>query len=207
MKTKIQLALTTLILSTLTQTAFAEEPKNAGLFLEPALTYQQGEMKVTYPYFNDSTEKTNGFGLGLRLGFHVYDSFFVAADGRYGKLHYDSSALGGSANAETSNLGLTVGAQTPLAGVRVWGTYVLTGGLNPDAIGSTIPVDVKFNNPKGYRVGAGVYIAMVSLNLEYQELKYDSTTLEKAGPITGNSDDVKGTDKQYILSVSFPVAL
>lgn len=188
--------------------AFADDSASsnpAGLFVEPAVTYQTGEMKVTYPApFSDSTEKTNGFGLGLRVGMHVYDSLFIAADGRYARPTYDSSALGGSGSAEASNLGLTLGVQTPLAGVRVWGTYLLAGSLNPEEIRG---VDVKFNNPKGYRVGAGLYIAAISLNLEYQDSKYDSVTVEKAGPITGTFDSVKGNDKSYILSVSFPIAL
>lgn len=200
-----KLLICTFTLSCFSTFAHAEEPSPGGLFIEPAVTYQSSEMKVTYPSpFSDSTEKMHGFGLGLRLGFHVYDSLFIAADGRYARPTYESSALNGSATADMSNLGVTLGVQTPLAGIRVWGTYLLTGSLNPETING---VDVKFNNPKGYRVGAGIYIAAVSLNLEYQDSKYDSVTVEKAGPITGTFDSVKGNDKSYILSVSFPVAL
>jgi hypothetical protein len=207
MKLFQSITLGALVLAGLTPSAFADDASSqpAGLFLEPAITYQTGEMKVTYPVLNDSTEKTNGFGLGLRLGFHVWDTLFIAADGRYAKPDYQSSAMGGSATSDLTNLGATLGVQTPLAGLRVWGTYIVTGSLDPQQIGST---DVKFNNPKGYRVGAGFYVAMVSLNFEYQEVKYDSVTAEKAPIFAGaTTDSAKGNDKSYIVSVSFPIAL
>ena len=204
---KFKILLSTLALTTFATVSHAqsEDAKDrAGLFLEPSLTYLSGEMKVSYPNTNtESTEKTSGLGLGLRLGFHVFDTMFIAADGRYAKPNYESSALGGSASADLSNLGVTLGLQTPLAGVRVWGTYLVSGALDPQEIRGT---DVKFNNPKGYRLGAGLYVAMVSVNLEYQDVKYDSVTAEKWGFI-GNFDSVKGSDKSYILSVSFPIAL
>ncbi|MBC7370777.1 MAG: hypothetical protein H7326_04380 [Bdellovibrionaceae bacterium] len=202
---KLKLVLSTLVFSVLAHTANAEEAKQGGLFIEPSVTYQSGEMKVVYPnnLLSESTEKTTGLGVGLRLGFHAFDTVIIAADGRYAKPNYESSALGGSAPADMSNLGVTLGLQTPLAGVRVWGTYLVSGSLDPQDIRGT---DVKFNNPKGYRVGAGVYVAMVSVNLEYQDVKYDSITAEKWG-FVGNFNDVKGTDKSYILSVSFPIAL
>lgn len=181
------------------------EIKDGGIYLEPAITYQTGDTTVTYPGpFSDSTEKVKGLGLGVRLGMHVHETIFLAVDGRYARPNYESSALNGSADADASNLGLTLGAQTPLAGIRVWGTYILTGNLNPQEISG---VDVKFNDFKGYRVGGGLYIGSIGVNLEYQDAKYDSTTIEKAGPISGNLDSVKGSDKSYILSVSFPVSL
>lgn len=183
-------------------TAQAQELSKGGLFLEPSVTYTSGEMKTTYPVFNDSTEKTKGFGLGLRLGFHVYESVFVGADARYSMLDFDSSALNDNAEAKAYNYGVTVGAQTPVAGLRVWGTYILGGEIDPKQVGS---VDVKFKDQKGYRVGAGLYVAMVSLNLEYQDTKYD--TLESENGITGSTNSITGEDKAWIASVSFPVSL
>ena len=142
--------------------------------------------------------------MGLRIGGHVYESVFLAVDGRYSRPTYDSSALGDSATANAYNAGLTLGVQTPVAGLRVWGTYILTGSLDPEKINS---VDVKFNDLKGYRIGAGLYIASFSVNLEYQDAKYDSTTVQELGPLSGNFDSITGRDKSYILSVSFPVSL
>ena len=178
---------------------------DGGLFLEPAITYQSGKTTVSYPApFSDSSEEVKGLGLGLRLGGHVMDSLFFALDGRYSRPRYESSALGGDADASAYNAGLTLGGQTPLAGLRVWGTYILAGELNPESISN---VDVKFNDFRGYRVGVGLYVAAISLNLEYQEGKYNSTTVEDAGGFSGSSDDITGKDRSYIVSVSFPLAM
>lgn len=135
----------------------------------------------------------------------MLDTVFVALDGRYARLTYDSSALNGRADATASNLGLTAGVQTPFLGLRVWGTYIFNGELDPDSINN---VDVKFNDFKGYRVGTGFYIAVVSINLEYQHGHYDSTTVQNAGGFSGgNTNDITANDNSYIFSVSFPLAL
>lgn len=176
-----------------------------GLFLEPALTYQTGETTVSYPSpFSNSEENVEGLGLGLRVGVHASDALFLALDGRYARPTYDSSALGGRAEASVYNTGLTLGVQTPLAGLRVWGTYLFDGELNPNSIKD---IDVKFGDFEGYRVGAGVYFAVVSVNLEYQEGKYYSTTVEDARGFTGTYDSITAKDQSYILSVSFPIPL
>lgn len=194
-----------LLVSVCASFAHADELSKGGLFIEPSLTYQTGKNTVSYPApLNDSDEDVKGLGLGLRLGFHVYESVFLAADARYAMPTYDSSALGDSAESTAYNAGVTLGVQTPVAGLRVWGTYILAGELNPKDING---FDVKFNDLKGYRVGAGIYVGVVSLNLEYQDAKYDSTTIEDAGGLSGNLDDLEGHDKSYILSVSFPVSL
>lgn len=180
------------------------ELSTAGLFLEPALTYETGTATVSYPApLNDSDEDVKGFGLGLRFGFHFYESFFAAVDARYSKPTYDSSALDGSADATHYNGGVTVGAQTPYLGIRVWGTYIFAGELNPDTING---FDVKYTDLKGYRVGAGVYVSVVGLNLEYQDAKYDTATIEDPGAVAGNLDNVDAHDKSFIFSVSFPIS-
>jgi len=50
---------------------------------------------------------------------------------------------------------------------------------------------------------------MVSINLEYQSLKYDKTTLEKLGPFSVGTDlgSSKLTNNSYVVSVSFPIGL
>ena len=179
------------------------ELSKGGLFLEPSVTYTTGEMKTSYPVFNDSTEKTNGLGLGLRLGFHVYESVFIGADARYSMLNFDSSALNDKADSAGYNYGVTLGAQTPVAGLRVWGTYILGGEIDPKEINN---VDVKFKDFKGYRVGAGLYVGVVSVNLEYQDAQYDNVDYSAVG-FTGNTDSIDGKDKAWIASVSFPVSL
>ena len=172
-----------------------------GVFIEPSVTYTSGEMKTSYPIFNDSTEKTTGAGLGLRLGAHVHESIFLGADVRYSMLSMDSSALNGKADANAMNYGVTLGAQTPVAGLRVWGTYVIGGEMDPKEINN---VDVKFKEQTGYRVGVGFYVAVVSLNLEYQDTKFNK--LESESGITGTTDSITGDDKAWIAIVSFPVS-
>lgn len=185
---------------------FSEAESRGGFFVEPAVTYESGYTNLKYPApFSDSKEDVKGFGLGLRGGLHFYDILFVAVDGRYSQPRYKSSALGDSVNAKAANIGLTLGAQTPFLGVRVWGTYLMDGFLNPDKLNS---VDVKFSGTNGYRVGAGVYVAMISVNLEYQEAKYSDTIVESLGPFTvGSLNSIEANQKSYILSVSFPLAL
>ena len=52
-----------------------------GLFVEPAVTYDSSIIKVSNPGFTGGTseEKITGLGLGVRLGFHIYDIIFVGA--------------------------------------------------------------------------------------------------------------------------------
>lgn len=183
-----------------------EKADKGGLFIEPSLTYQWGDTTVSYPAPLDSSDEgVVGLGLGMRLGFHVYESLFLALDGRYAWPEYDSSAAGERVDAQAYNAAATLGLQTPLAGVRVWGSYIFAGELNPDSFDNG--VDVKFRDMRGYRVGAGLYVGTVSVNLEYQDADYDNTKLQDAGVFTGTTDSVSAEDRSYILSLSFPMAL
>ena len=193
----------------LSSVAFAQgnqnrEIKGGGLFVEPALTYETGTLNVRYPapFNTDSNENVKGYGLGLRVGGHVADIFILAADVRYSQPDYESTALNGSAQAKALNYGATVGVQTPFLGIRVWSTFILDGDLDPDKINGT---DIKYTGFNGYRIGAGLYVAVVSVNLEYQEAKYKDSIVESFG--FGSLNGVEGTQKSYVLSVSFPIAM
>ena len=195
-----------LILAVILSSSNSHAEGVAGVFVEPAVTYESGSTLIKYPApFSESKEDVKGFGLGLRGGLHFYDVLFVALDGRYSRPTYNSAALGNSVNATAANLGLTLGGQTPFLGIRVWGTYVMDGFLNPDKINS---VDIKFSGMNGYRVGAGVYFAMISVNLEYQDTKNSDVIVESLGPFTGGTlNSLEANQKSYIVSVSFPLAL
>ncbi len=177
-----------------------------GLFIEPFLTYEKGELEVDYPSpFGSSTEDIEGVGLGARLGFHVHEIIFLAVDARYSMPNYDSSMLSGDASSNSYNLGATLGVQTPVAGLRVWGTYIADGMIDPDSISN---VDIKFSKLHGYRLGAGLYVSMISLNLEYENASYDKSTVQSVGAITGGDlDNINANFETYVLSLSFPVAL
>lgn len=177
-----------------------------GIFVEPFLTYERNDIDVDFPSpLSGTSDKIDGFGLGARLGFHIHDIMFIGLDGRYSKPQYESDVLNGKGDADAYNLGATFGVQTPLAGLRVWGTYIFDGMLNPDSIDS---VNVKFSKFTGYRIGAGLYVASFSINLEYQDADYDKTTLEEVGVLSpGDADRFKAKSSGYILSVSFPIAI
>ena len=177
-----------------------------GLFIEPGVTYERGNTRTDWPLVsNDSTGESNGLGLMARLGFHVADIVFVGLDGRYSMPNFKDSSVNYSAEATQFNWGPVVGVQTPVLGIRVWGGYVAGGWLDPKASGS---FDVKLEDGQGYRVGAGLRFLMLSLNLEYQNLKYNKLNVENAGGFTfGSFDNVKPKNESWIVSVSFPFDL
>jgi hypothetical protein len=185
--------------------ALAQEGKS-GMMIEPALTYEVGYTAIRYPApFSDSTGTASGLGLGARVAFHFQEAFFLGLDLRYGFPQYTDSAVNYDSTASSVNWGPVIGMQMPNMGLRVWGALILGGDLNP--AGSNF--DVNFQGAKGYRVGAGFRLASLSLNLEYQNLKYDQTKLEQLGPFNPGTtlDGVQLENKSWIASVSFPLEI
>lgn len=177
----------------------------AGLFVEPSVTYESGDTDVNYPSpLSNSTGELSGFGVGARIGFHISEVLFVGLDGRYSKPDFSDSSVNYDAESTSTHWGPVVGMQMPIVGLRIWGAYVLNADLDPEKSGS---FDVKFNEGKGYRVGAGFRLTAVSLNLEYQNIKYDSATLQQLGPFSSNNafDNVDLESQLWIASVSFPM--
>lgn len=184
--------------------ALAEE--DAGLFVEPAITYEVGDLDVNYPFASSSGE-TKGFGLGARVGFHVNDVLFVGVDGRYSKLDFQdtNSVFNYDTSADSFNVAPVIGVQMPDIGLRVWGSYILSSNMDPKEDSS---IDLKFADGTGYRLGVGFKVYSVSLNLEYQKVDYDKTTIQQVGPITNTSTDgVTLKNETWIASVSFPIAI
>ena len=185
-------------------------PANAadggGLFIEPGVTYERGNGKLDLPSpFDDDKADVNGFGAMARVGFHISEAFFVAADGRYSRPTVDNDDY--KADATAYNYGLTAGVQMPTTlGIRLWGTWVAGGELDPEKDEN---LDLKFKGANGYRLGGGIKLGIVSLNLEYQQLKYSDAELQKLGPFTvgENLDDTDATNDSWIASVSFPFSL
>lgn len=212
----MKLSLTLLALYLVTSIAIAEEQvapvtqtekekHTAGLFIEPALTYERSDSTVNYPApFANSSGHVDGFGIGARLGFHLNEVFFLGVDGRYSMPKFKDSSY--NAKAVATNWGPEAGIQMPNFGLRLWGTIILGGSLNPDSSGG---FDLKFKDTSGYRVGAGFRVAIVSLNLEYQHLKYGQTVLEQMGPFatTTTFSNVTLENNSWVASVSFPLAL
>jgi opacity protein-like surface antigen len=190
------------LLSTFAVPAFAAD---SGLFIEPMLTYENGEADVDLPSpFGSSKSEIDGFGLGARFGFHFANSIFVGVDGRYSKPTYKNDDADVNADAASYNVGPMVGFQMPTdLGIRVFGGLIMAGQMDVEEDND---VDFKFKDASGYRIGAGIKFALVSLNLEYQNIKYDKT--EASGSSwTGSSDNIEQKNRSYVFSVSFPIFL
>lgn len=177
-----------------------------GLFVEPMLTYEKGEADVDLPSpFGSSKSKINGFGVGARLGFHLMESVFLGLDARYSKPTYKNDDTDINSDATSYNYGPVVGVQMPTPlGIRLWAGYIAGGQMDVD---KDEGVDFKFKDAIGYRVGGGIKLAMVSLNLEYQQVTYNETELEDAGMFSGSTRNVDQDNRSYVLSVSFPISL
>jgi len=185
----------------------ADTESALGIFVEPGLTFEAGSTSVKYPApFTNSSGTVNGFGLGARIGFHMNEAFFLALDARYAMPQFIDSSVNYDTKAISTNWGPAVGLQMPNVGLRVWGSYILGGELNPESAGN---FDFKYQEATGYRVGAGFRLASISLNLEYQQLQYGKANLEQIGSFLPGTtfNNVNLANKAWIMSLSFPVAL
>jgi hypothetical protein len=197
-----------ILISLLTLASIGTARSDSGLFLEPMVTYETGTGDINFPApINSSESKVRGFGVGARFGLQLFEIFFAGVDGRYSMPNLKDTSLNQDTDSKSWNLGPLVGIQMPTPiGLRFWGSWILAGELDPD---KDKGVDEKFKSGNGFRLGSGFRIAMVSLNAEYQYVKYDKTTIDQIGIFTTgfNSNDIALTNKSLILSVSFPIGL
>ncbi len=181
---------------------------DGGLFVEPMLTWERGRGDVNFPSpFNDAKTEADGFGIGARFGGHVYDTVFLAVDGRYSMLTFKDDKLGQDADAKAWNIGPVVGMQMPTPfGLRVWAGWVMAGGMD---VAKSKNVKEEFTSGSGYRIGAGVKLTLVSVNIEYQSLKYDETKVTEISRFNVNDtySDVNLKNDSMVLSVSFPLTI
>jgi hypothetical protein len=170
-----------------------------GLYLEPGVFYEGGNNDVQWPSpLQSSTGTTKGFGADLKIGIHFDSVFFIAAEGSYSKVKFENSATNYSADATSTIYDGILGLQFPHFGLRGWAGYVFGGTLDPESSGS---YDVKFDTPQGFKVGLGFKIAIVSINIEYMDIKYNNGHLDQ--PVATDFSD-KLHNKVGMLSVSFP---
>lgn len=169
-----------------------------GFYWEPMITYQKGEGTLELPAVlgGDADGDFDGFGAGLRLGMHASEVIFVAADFRHSWLEFDGT------DAKAWNLGPSVGLQMPNYGLRLWGTYVLTGEADLD---ENDDFDVTFKKATGWRLGAGLRVLSFSVNAEYQDLKYSEANGNAGALATEFETDAR--DESWIASISFPMEL
>ncbi len=185
----------------------AQAAGGGGMFVEPALTFENGSTEGNFPSpLRNSEGDISGLGFGLRGGAHLGDIVFLGLDLRYSMLSFKDSTINYDADATAFNWGPVVGVKLPIVGLRAWGSLILGGNLDPDASRN---FNVKFSDASGFRLGAGFQLLLVSLNLEYQSIKYDHTELEQVGPFSSNSalNNVSLEQSSWVASVSFPLSL
>jgi hypothetical protein len=180
-----------------------------GLAVEPMILYMEESSNIRtsqLPVISDDTSgRARGPGFGLKLGGHFGGIFTAGLDGRYAKTQMSDSSYG-KADVSRYTVGPTLGVQMPLIGIRLFGTYVPWGEYDPQP--GTRGLDVKFQDPVGYRLGVGFHLAMVSLNLEYENLKFRKTQVQSVGDITQDFDsDIDLDTQSYQASLSFPLEL
>ncbi len=180
-----------------------------GLFLEPMIFAGQEDQTVKtsqLPFVaGDSTTDTRSYGVGLRFGGHISEIFLLGLDARYARLSSDDSFYSRK-DSNVYNIAPVVGLQTPLFGIRLLAGYVVAGENNPGE--GAQGIDLKFKEAQGWRLGAGVHVGAVGINLEYSDLTYNKTEVESVGQFAANQDfDLDMESKGYGLSVSFPIEL
>lgn len=195
--------------STTTTEEVKSKISKGGFFIEPILFASQEEQSIRttqLPLITDDTSGTaKGYGAGLRMGGHVSEILLLGLDGRYAKINMEDSFYN-SAEAKVYNIAPTIGLQTPLFGIRILGSYVVAGENDPAS--GIQGLDLKFKEATGWRLGAGLHVFAVSINLEYQDLSYNTTEIESFGSLTANNaTDIDMDSKGYALSASFPIEL
>lgn len=185
-----------------------EESRSPGsLYIEPYAFYKHSDTTAAYPSpFGSSEGSAHGYGVGARAGVHVYSILFAGLDGRGSMIQFKDGRTGYNAKGMAGNWGPFVGVQMPIVGLRVWAGYVFRGAIDPEQSGI---LDVAFGDGRGWRVGAGFRVLMVSVNLEYEDINYGRTTFQKVGPFAPGTtfDSVQLRDKAVTASVSFPIEL
>ncbi len=189
------------LLAAIGSAAWADgESNGTGLFIEPGVSYQVTNSLLDIPASTaNSTATTQGFGVVVRGGVHVMERFFVAADGRYALLKYADNANNFSVNATSWDIAPVIGMQMKDYGARLYAGYVLAGNLDPKG---SRGVDPSFSDANGWRVGAGLKVQHVSVNIEWQRLHYGDASV-KSGTTTTNG--VKYNGEGLVASVTFPI--
>jgi hypothetical protein len=181
-----------------------ETLKEAGAFIEPAVTYETSSSRINTPVGGSSGEVA-GYGVALRAGAHASESIFVGVDGRYSFPQVSDGRTGLDGDAEAWNWGPILGVQMPIVGLRLWGSYVANGEIDPDR---GLVADIKFKDGEGYRVGAGFKVYNVSVNLEYQNIDYGTSVIEQGSSFLPSAQTTSANyeNESYLASVSFPMA-
>ncbi len=206
---KIIFGLMIFLLFAFTSRVHAQEGMGlSGIFIEPMVTYENGSGDINFPSpFNNSETTVDGFGVGARFGAQVYSTVFAGFDARYSIPNFEDTTLKQNISSTAWNFAPLVGIQMPsIVDLRFWGSWILAGELDPDLDKG---VDEKFKSGNGYRLGLGFRVALISLNLEYQFVKYDETEISEVGIFTPGytTNNIVLENKSLVFSVSMPIGI
>jgi hypothetical protein len=185
------------------------EVARGGFYIEPGATYTfkgNGKIGTTNPITNgpDISGSQQGPGATLRVGAHVNDIFFAGLEGLYIRDKFDGEGVTATGNEWA--VGAFGGVQMPwIVGLRVWGGYLPYAQVDYDRSNG---YKSRFTNGRGWKVGAGFRIAIVSINFEYMKLAYHNAdqNYNGSGGFTVNNA-AKYDHDAYMVGVSFPLAL
>lgn len=134
---------------------------HAFFMFEPILGYNRGQ---------EQTSRTQGIGLGARLGVDLRD-FFVAAD-----IGYSDTQQGALPSVKYTDTGITLGGH--LQKVRLWYGLISSSQFQYNSSGTMVTY-----KGSGSKYGVGTELSgRLQLNLELKTL--DFTTSENAGTVS-----------------------
>jgi len=176
-----------------------------GPYVEPTLFYETG----TSQFSSDSgiinfDGKLEGFGVGVKGGLHVWEIGFAGLDFMYSQPKFTESQGRFSSNTKSWLLGVLAGAQMPVAGLRVWAGYSPLGNMDQDRDRG---LQMKFSNPSIFKLGAGIHVSMVSINLEYLWGSYGKSDITNDNSTYATFANASAKRNTFLLGVSFPINL
>jgi len=179
--------------------------EKGGFYAEPFVSLSRDTSSMGTSSLADTSGRIDGFGLGTRLGIHALETVFLGVDARYHRSRMLDSFYQ-SADGSGFNYGPMIGAQMPWYGLRAWAGYVLGGEFDPRSGNNGL--DVRFRDPRGFRVGTGIHFEAASVNLEYQDLVYDTTQVQSTGTVASlDTSRFAFASQGFTLSLSVPLEL
>lgn len=153
---------------------------NAGMFLEPNLSYVTGETKVTVAGISGS-EKVKGTALGLRAGYQMVIPW-VALDVKMFKGKDDGDP---SDDISNTDIGITVGASVPF--LRPFIGYIPSAKIKSEGGGVSSEIE-----GTGLKLGLGIkLLPLIDINIE--QTTYDIKKIDGQDLGAGVDVDYKTT--------------
>ncbi len=178
---------------------------NGGLFLEPSIYVESGTGQFTSSTgIINFDGKLEGYGVGVKGGVHFADIWFGGLDIMYSMPKFTESNGRFSSNTKNILVGVVTGVQMPIVGLRVWGGFIPYGTLDQD---KDRGLQMKFSNPSLFKLGAGMHVSMLSINLEYMWGKYGKSEITNDGSNFATFADAEAKQNVFMLGVSFPLML